>query len=320
MRVLIGPNNFGLEDVIPGLTERYPDVDFAYCDDRARLNDEIADAEVYFGWLGRDTFQAAEKLRWVQSPSTGVDAFLRIPELREGDVILTSARGTHGACLAESVFGMLLAFTRGVRDFILHQQAHRWSNRDLRSCLVELRGGTLGIVGFGTVGRAVAERAQAFGMRILAVDVTPEGRPPYVERLDDVEHLDEMLRESDYVVVTVPYTAKNHGLIGAHELGQMKSSAILVGISRGSVIDEGALVDALEQGTIAAAALDVFSQEPLPEDSPLWDIPNLLITPHAAGGSQYEADAIREIFTENFLRYMREDFPLRNQINKELGF
>lgn len=320
MRVVVGPNNLGLERVIDDLAPHYPGAQFTHCRDREALAKELADAEIYMGWLGRDEFLAARALRWIQSPSSGVDRFLTIPELRDGDVILTSARGTHGVCLAEHTFALLLAFTRGIRQFVVEQQRHHWSNREWRSSMVELTGSTLGIVGFGAVGRAIARRAQAFDMRILAVDVACADRPEYVERLDDLSGLAALLGESDYVVVTVPYTAGNHGLIGAEELDLMKPEAILVGISRGGIIDEDALTDALRGGRLAGAGLDVVANEPLPSDSPLWDVPNLLITPHIAGGTQFECANILEIFAENLARYARGEFPLRNQVDKQRGF
>jgi phosphoglycerate dehydrogenase-like enzyme len=320
MRILIGPNSYGLEEVIPELAARYPEVDFAFCEDRSNLNDEIADAEVYMGWLGRETFLAAKKLAWIQSPSTGIDGFLRIPELREGDVLLTSARGTHAACLAEHTLAMIFAFTRGLIDFVHLQDEHAWGSRELRNSLVELRGSTLGIVGFGTVGRALAKRAQAFEMRIIAVDVYPGEQPDYVDQLDGAGGLDGLCMASDYVVITVPLAETTRGLFGADQLALMKPSAMVVGISRGGVIDEPALIAALQEGKIAAAALDVFETEPLPEASPLWDMENVFITPHAAGGSQYEAETIREIFVENVERYLNDDLPLRNQIDKQQGF
>ncbi|MBN1935380.1 MAG: D-2-hydroxyacid dehydrogenase [Anaerolineae bacterium] len=319
MRVVIGPNGLGLEQVIDELKGVYPEVQFTHCADRAVLDAALPEAQVYFGWLGREQFLTAKKLKWLQSPSSGVDRFLAIPELRDGPVILTSARGTHGACLADSVMGMVLAFTRGIRECILAQPGHHWAAR-ARPRLIELTGKTMGIVGLGTVGRAVAKRAQAFDMRIVAVDAFPGEKTGYVERVDGLDGLHTLLAESDVVVVTVPYTPQNAGLIGAPELAQLKPSTILVGISRGGIIDETALAAALHKGRLAGAALDVFVQEPLPEDSPLWDVPNLLITPHIAGGSQFEGPAICEIFKENLARYTHGEFPLRNQVDKLRGF
>jgi len=320
MRILIGPNSHELERIMPAIESRHPEVDIVHCDDESRLMDELATAEVYMGWLSREAFLGAKNLKWLQSPSTGVDGFLRIPELRDGDVILTSARGTHAACLAEHALGMIFAFTRGIRASMMDQQDHTWGSRKLRNSLVELTGSTVGIVGFGTVGRALAERVHVFGTRILAVDVVPDNRPDYVETLEGVGGLPDLLAASDYVVVTVPRVASTRHMISTEQIGQMKPSAMLIGISRGGVIDEDALVAALEEDRLAAAALDVFETEPLPADSPLWDVENLLITPHDAGGTQFEADHILEIFTENVDRYVEKRFPLRNQIDKQQGF
>lgn len=318
--MLIGPNNLGLERVIPELEPLYSEVEFVHCADPERLAAELAEADIYLGWLSRDGFLAAKKIRWIQSPSSGVDKYLDIEELAEGDVILTSARGTHGACLAEHAFALILAFTRGIRQFVLEQQRHHWSNREWRASMRELNHSTLGIVGLGTVGRALALRARAFDMRVLAVDISAGEKPACVERLDSLEGLPHLLAESEYVVVTVPLTSKTRGMIGKRELTLMKPDALLVGISRGGVIDETALIAALQEGRLGAAALDVFEEEPLPEDSPLWDLPNVLITPHVAGGSQYESAMILDIFKENLGRFLRGEFPLRNQVDKHRGF
>jgi D-2-hydroxyacid dehydrogenase (NADP+) len=319
-RVLVGPNAMGLEQVIDQVASLHPDWTFRHCAQPEALAQALTEADIYLGWLNREQFQGARSLRWIQSPSSGVDRFLTIPELANGDVILTSARGTHGACLAEHAFAMILAFTRGIRWFVDAQHERRWAGRDYRSRLVELTGSTMGIIGFGTVGRALAKRAAAFDMRIIAVDAFPCERPDYVASLEGLEGLDTLLAQSDYLVVTVPYTEKNQNLIGATQLSAMKASAMLVGISRGGIIDEDALAQALREGRIAAAALDVCCQEPLPADSPLWDVQNLLITPHVAGGTQFECGTILAIFAENLDRYQRGEFPLRNQVDKARGF
>jgi phosphoglycerate dehydrogenase-like enzyme len=157
-------------------------------------------------------------------------------------------------------------------------------------------------------------------MHILAVDVYPTDKPDQGLQVFGTEGLDTVLRESDYVVITVPLTPETRGMIGAEQLALMKPTAILIGISRGGIIDETALVAALTSGQLAAAALDVFATEPLPKDSPLWDTPNLIVVPHAAGGSQYEAAAVRGIFRENVERFVRGDFPLRNEVSKQRGY
>ena len=320
MKVLVGRNSMGLESYLPELRKDYPQIEFVHCVDRTALPDAIADADIHLGWLNRDIFLAAKKLKWIQSPSTGIDYYLAIPELVESDVLLTSARGTHGACLAESTLAMIFAFTRGIRDSVLNQQHHSWAIRSIRSKLVELTGSTMGIIGFGMIGRSLAKRAQAFDMRIIAVDIYPTDKPDYVSELWGTDRLDDLLRNSDYVVVTVPRTPQTRGMIGAEQLALMKPTAMLVGISRGGIIDQGALAQALREKRLAAAALDVFEAEPLPADSELWDIENLLITPHIAGGTQLEAQSIVRIFRENLSCFLQGDLPLRNQIDKRRGF
>ncbi|NLD43681.1 MAG: D-2-hydroxyacid dehydrogenase [Chloroflexi bacterium] len=320
MKVLVGPNNLALESVLDALRPRYPDITFAHCPDRAGLAAALADADVYLGWLSGEEFLAARRLRWIQSPSSGIDRFLAIPELAAGQVLLTSARGTHGACLAEHTFAMILAFTRRIREYVFAQGRHEWANRELRPAMRELTGATMGIIGLGAVGRAIARRAAAFDMRVVAVDAVPAEAPEGVAWLCGPDGLGRLLDEADYVVVTVPWTPETVGLIGAEELARLKPTAMLVGISRGGIIDEAALLAALREGRLAAAALDVTATEPLPADSPLWEEPNLLITPHVAGGTQYETAHILEIFTENLARLLRGELPLRNQIDKARGF
>lgn len=310
----------GLENCIPELEERYPDIEFVHCPDRDRTAEYITDADVYMGWLGRDAFLAAEKLKWIQSPSSGINYYLDIPELVASDLLLTSARGTHGACLAESAFGMILAFTRGIRTCIQRRPEKEWINRDIRSDLVELTGSTMGIIGLGAVGKDIAKRAKAFDMRVIAVDLYPENAPDTVDVCWGNGQLDDLMAESDYVVVTLPYTSETEGMIGREQIARMKPSAMLIGISRGKIIDEVALIDALNTGQLKAAALDVFAHEPLPADSPLWDVENLLITPHVAGGTQFEGERVLDIFRENLRRFLEGDLPLRNQVDKQRGF
>ncbi len=320
MKIVIGANPMGLENAIPDLQQQYPDLDFVHCADRSETGASITDADVYMGWLSRDDYLGAQQLKWIQSPSSGINYYIAIPELVASDVLLTSARGTHAGCLAESTFGMIFAVTRGIQASILDQQQRRWAPREIRSGMQEMRGSTMGLIGFGAFGRAVAARAHAFDMRIIAVDVFPSNQPDYVDALWGIERLPDMLREADYVVVTVPYTPETANMIGAEQLAQMKPTAMLLGMSRGGIIDQDALVDALREKHIAAAGLDVFTPEPLPEDSPLWALDNLIITPHIAGGTQYEGQYVLEIFSENLERFVNDNLPLRNQIDKQQGF
>lgn len=320
MKVLVGANPMGLEEAFPDLRNKYPEIEFIHCANRGDLEKFIVDADIYMGWIGREQFLAAENLKWIQSPSSGINYYIAIPELVDSDVLLTSARGTHGACLAESTMAMILAFTRGVRDCVLNQPEHNWGARNVRSKLVELTGSTMGIVGFGMVGRTIAKRACAFDMRVIAVDLYPDNKPDDVSELWHLDRLPDLLSESDYVVVTVPYTPQTDGMIGAEQIAFMKPSAMLVGISRGKIIDQKALAEALHENHLGAAALDVTYPEPLPPEDDLWDAPNLLIMPHIAGGTQFEGKHILDIFYENLERFLKGDLPLRNQIDKKRGF
>ncbi|MCY4018742.1 MAG: D-2-hydroxyacid dehydrogenase [Chloroflexi bacterium] len=320
MKVLFGPTIMSLEEALGDLRERFPAVEFEYCPQIADLNQAIRTADVFVGSMTEDLFQQAGRLKWIQSPSSGVDKYLSIPQLAAGDVLLTSASGTHGPGLAESTLGTMLAFNRGLLTSVFRQQARQWSAGELRPVLLELTGMTLGIVGFGAFGQHLAERARAFGMHILAIDIRPLPKPDYVSRLGTPDRLDDLLSESDYVVVALPLTPETENLITAEKIALMKPSAMLLAMSRGGIVDQDAVARALREGRLRAAALEVMRPEPLPADSYLWDIENLLITSHIAGGTQYERRYVIEIFCENLDRMLAGNLPLRNQVDKDAGF
>ncbi len=321
MKILIGQNPMGLEKAIPALQSQYPEHTFELCPDRGpQLLQEIVDADIYMGWLNRDVFAAAKKLQWIQSPSSGVNMFLDIPELRSGPVLLTSASGTHAGGVADSTMAMILAVTRGIVPSVRDQMTKKWDPMPIRADLVELSGSTLGIIGLGAIGRATAKRAKGFDMRVIAVDLNPNPDTPYVDEVWGLDQLNHLMAESDYVVVLVPYTEQTDNMIGAEQIAHMKPGALLVGMSRGGIIDQDAMIAALKAGKIAGAALDVFKPEPLPADHELWSLPNVLIAPHIAGGTQYEGKYVLDIFTENLGRFLTGQGPLRNQVDKKAGF
>jgi phosphoglycerate dehydrogenase-like enzyme len=321
MKVLVGQNPMGVEKGIPALQELYPDITFVHCPDRGEvLARELADCEVYVGWLNRDLFLGAPKLKWIQSPSSGVNYYLDIPEIVASDVLLTSASGTHGGCVADSAMAMILAVTRGIVPSVLDQAKGVWNPREIRPKLRELSGSTVGIIGLGAIGRAFAQRVKAFDTRVIAVDLNPNASSPHVDQVQGLDKLDDLLAESDYVVILVPYTAQTKDMVGAEQLAKMKPTALLVPMSRGGIVNQDALIAALKSGQIGGLASDVFYPEPLPADSELWTMPNVLIAPHIAGGTQYEGKYVLEIFTENLGRFLRNEMPLRNHVNKQLGF
>jgi phosphoglycerate dehydrogenase-like enzyme len=319
MKVLIGPTP-ALPQALSDLQGEFPQVQFESFMTASDMAVAIADADVYVGILTRDLFLAAKQLKWIQSPSTGVDFYTAIPELVASSVRLTSARGVHTSCVAESAMAMILAITRGVVGSVKNQEKHCWAFFELRGGLVELTGSTFGIIGLGAIGRAMAKRAHAFDARVVAVDLAPLDKPHYVAELWGMDHLDELLRISDYVIVTVPKTPQTLGMIGAKQIALMKSSAMLVGISRGGIIDESALVPALKEKRITSAALDVVDPEPPSENSELWDLENLLLCPHIAGSTQYADQHLLAIFRENLERFVHGKFPLLNEVDKQAGY
>jgi phosphoglycerate dehydrogenase-like enzyme len=321
MKVLITRNAMRISDAIPDLTAEFSGVEFVYCPDRGQAAGLVSDVDVYVGSLNREVFLAAKQLKWIQSTSTGVNQFMAIPELVESDVLLSNVRGVHSVPLSESVIGMILSFTRGIRECIQSQPNRQWGQPPgIRSRLHVLAGTTMGIIGFGSVGRALAARAQAFDMRILALDMFPTNKPDYVAELWGRDRVDDLMRESDYIVMTVPYTPLTDSIVGAEQLALVKPDAMLVLISRGGTVDEAALAQALRENRLAAAAIDVVKAGRLAEDSELWDLDNLLITYHVAGGTQYEHRDVVDILRENLRRFIDGKLPLRNQIDMKLGF
>ena len=281
---------------------------------RDELVKEGADAELFYGSLREEVFPFFPKLRWIQSPSAGVERQL-YPAFKNSDVILTNAAGIHAPYCAEHAFALLLGLTRGINRHVRSQIKHEW--RVIR--LVEITGWTLGIIGMGGFGVQMAQRGKGLGMHVIAVDPYRADKPAVVDELMPIDRLPELISRSDVLMIACPHTVETHHLINAENLKLMKPSAYLINVTRGGIIDESALIDALKEGRIAGVGLDVFEVEPLPDNSPLWDIENVIITPHSAGQSQHRPRPTIELFCDNLRRYLQGE-PLRNVVNKELGF
>lgn len=249
-----------------------------------------------------DTFPKAARIRWAHVLSAGVESVLS-KEIRESAVPLTNGRGVFARPLGEWVIGAMLYFAYHFRDIIDDQRACRWNRLENE----ELHGRTLAIVGYGSIGRAVAERAHAFGMRVLTF------------RRSQPSDLNAMLAECDYLAVTAPLTPETRGMIGAAQIALMKSTAVIINVGRGAVIDEPALIDALQKKKIRGAALDVFITEPLPENHPFWRMENVLLSPHSADNLPDSREQAVEFFVENFERF-RKGEPLQNIVNKHAGY
>lgn len=311
-----GEAHFHLLDDLPA---QVPTLEIHNAATPAETLDQIADAEIFYGKPTHELLAAARQLRWIQSPSAGVDYLGQLPELVESDVVVTNTRGAHGPSIAEHVFALLLSFTRGIPACIGWKQQKHWGRTEGYRALREIKGATIGIIGFGAIGRSVAQRAAAFEMNVLAIDAQPVTGTPHVAEVWRASRLHDLLAQSDVVVVSAPYTPETHHLIDAAALAAMKPDAYLIVVSRGGIVDEEALATAMRGGKLAGAALDVAEHEPLPAASPLWDIPNVILTPHLAGASSQKERRCVEILRDNVVRYANGE-PLQNVVNKRLGY
>lgn len=266
------------------------------------------------GDLLREIFLRAPKVRWIHSLSAGVEMQL-FPELLASDIPLTNGRGVYARSLAEFALAAMLFFAKDLRRMVRQQEAARWEQFDVDM----LQGRTLGIVGFGEIGRLTAEKARAFDMKIAAVRRRPAESNPLVDRFYPLGELPAMLSIADYVLIGTPLTPETRGLIGARELAAMQPRAVLINVARGPVVDEAALLDALAHGRIRGAALDVFSEEPLPATHPFWRLDNVLLSPHTADHTATWLEEAMEFFVGNFERFAGGQ-PLRNIVDKSLGY
>jgi phosphoglycerate dehydrogenase-like enzyme len=280
--------------------------------------DHLTDAEVILGLVDRRTFGEAKKLRWVHAVVSGIDVML-FPELVASEVVVTGEKALVGEHLADHAFALLLALTRQLKRAIL-EAPNSWPSRlPMRRQMLELHGLSMGIVGLGGTGRAVATRAKAFGMDVLAVDIEALAKPPEVRELWGMERFTDFLRVSDVVVICCPLTSATRGLFGEKAFALMKPGSYLVNVTRGPIVDGDALVTALRQGRLAGAGLDVTPIEPLPQDHSLWSLPNVVITPHTAGASQMRGHRNVQRFIDNLRRY-RAGEALDGLIDKQKGY
>lgn len=321
-------------DVVAGIRAVAPDWDVQVVDaatsgtgdgahraSPAALEAVRSGAEVYMGFgIPAELLREGPSLRWVHSGAAGVRGSLT-PAMLESDVVFTNSAGIHGPPVAETVLAYLLHFARGLDYAVRSQLAGRWDKTAFDGAdapVRELGQSTVGIVGVGGIGREVARRAAALGARVVGTrrrEEPVEG----VELLTGPDGLDRLLAGSDYVVLTVPETDETRGLVDVAALARMRPDAVLVNVSRGGLVDDEALVDALEAGRLRGAALDAFTVEPLPGDHPFWTTPRLLITPHTSAYTHRFWIREADLMLDNLRRY-RADEPLRNVVDKAAGY
>ncbi|MGM0846782.1 MAG: D-2-hydroxyacid dehydrogenase [Bacillota bacterium] len=281
--------------------------------------DHLEDAEIIAGWkesmieaaLGKHT-----ALRWIQTWSAGVDS-MPIEELKAKDILLTSANGVHAYPISETIFAMMLGLTRKIHKYIRNQNQKEWAHSGLK---LEIHGKTIGIIGVGAIGKETAKIAKAFGMEVLGVRHSGK-ESEHVNEMFRTEQLHEVLPRCDYVVNTVPLTTETRGMFGEKEFESMKDTAFLINIGRGETVKEVELIKALNSQKIAGAGLDVFETEPLKKDSPLWEMENVIITPHTAGSTEYyNKRVIEDIFIPNLKEYIIGNSPTLNLVDYRKGY
>jgi len=289
----------------------------------AEVLDAVRGAEVYLGYgVPRELFDAARgTLCWAHSAAAGVGGSL-YPEMVASAVVLTNSAGVHAEPIADTVLAMMLHFARGLDWAVRAQAERRWAKAPFEAAdapVRELAESTVGLLGLGGIGRAVARRAAALGMHVAATRRSSTEGPPGVEVLTGDGALDRLLSVSDYLVVTAPKTEETAGMVGARELVLLPPGAVVVNVSRGGIVDEGALAEALAAGTLRGAALDVFATEPLPPSSPLWGLPNALLLPHVSGTSHRFWRRETDLIVANLRRYLAGE-RLLNTVDKHAGY
>ena len=293
-----------------------PHIDFVITTNYEDTLSEIKDADALWGHgITPELVRQASQLRWIQVNHVGIES-LMFPELVNSAIVLTNARGTTGVNIAEHVMALILAFTRTLHLTIKRQMEKVWEIRP-NLPVMEIAGETIGILGLGGIGVQVAKRANAFDMRVLAVD--PVVTPDYVENLWRPDQLHKMLQQSDFFAICCPLTPQTKGIISTTEFGIMKETAFLINIARGRIVNQSALITALRTKEIAGAGLDVTEPEPLPKDNPLWEMENVIITPHHAGQSPKSAPRVFHVLCENLTRFAANQ-PLINVVDKTQWF
>jgi phosphoglycerate dehydrogenase-like enzyme len=297
----------------------------------------VMGADAYLGKIVPAVLARADRLRWVQAFTVSLEHYM-FPELVEHLCVLTNMRGLFGDVIADQVMGYVICFARNLHTYIRRQVEHRYEPlggeaarvnnavgpgtvNDMDRATIYLPRATMGIVGMGAIGGEIARRALAFGMTVRGVDRFPDRvhAPEGVEKVEGIDRLKELLAWSDFAVIAAPHTPETERLFDAAMLGRMRPSSYLINIGRGAIVVLDDLVAALRAGTLAGAALDVFEVEPLPADHPLWDFPNVILTPHTAGYSPVIAERHLETLVDNVGRFARGE-PLRNVVDKALWF
>lgn len=318
MKVVFGTRHLG-DEFVDELRSLHPEVTFATAYTPQEASHEVVDADAFMGAPSREAFLAARQLKWVHVPGMGMDTVSRVPEMVDSEVVFTNAPGPHTNVMADHVLGVMLSLAHRLGEMRDDQKAKRWEQDKYGHSFVELNGGVLGLLGLGGLGRAITQRALGFGMQVYAVDPTPTDVPAGVRAVWGLDRLDELCTRSDWLVITAPLTDESRGLIDERRISLMKRGAYLVVISRGGIVDEDALAAALQSRQLAGAGVDSTAVEPLPIDSPLWELDNLILSPHSSGLSPWLYESRRQVLKANLQRFL-EGRPLAYVCDLRRGY
>lgn len=311
-------------EVIDILQSHLPqDIEQVWADADGNLDGDATDAEIYFNgsYLKQSVLErvltAAPNLRWQHTPSAGVEHILRSTLFLEREIVLTNSAGVYAVPIAEFVMTFILNHAKQFSAIRALQEQHQWK-QNIGLKFSELTNATLLIIGAGGIGQAIATRASTFGMRVWGSRQQTDPLPGF-EKMVDREEWRSLLPDADYVVIATPLTSQTRDMIDTAALRSMRSTAYLINIARGAVIDETALLTALKENWIAGAGIDTFDAEPLPADSPFWSLPNVTISPHCSGFSPQNDQRIIDLFLDNLTRY-RHNQPLKNVVDRQFGY
>jgi phosphoglycerate dehydrogenase-like enzyme len=304
------------------LQSAFPQIKWVHLPNYDRVPQEIADTDILIGWsIKPQQFLEAHKLKWIHSPAAGVHQ-LMFPELISSGVVVTNSREIHGPVVAEHAIAVVLALAKRIPQCVSYQSRKEWAQEKLWHEYPrprEVAGDTVVVVGMGGIGREFTARAKALGMRVLAIRENPANGAEGADAVYGAEQLDEVLPQADYVLLCTPVTPATTGMINRARLAKMKADAYLLNVGRGPLVDDAALLEALQSRRIGGAALDVFVEEPLPPESPYWSLENLLITPHTAAVTDKLWDRHYDLIVENLTRFL-EGRPLLCEVDKQRGY
>ena len=318
LKVVVGTDHVGTH-YADELRDSFPEIEFIVAYERAEQLEAIRDADAFFGWPTGEAFAVAQNLKWIACPGMGIDKIVAYQNIVDSDVPITNAPGTHVTSMGDHVIGAMVGLTHRFQEAFVDRQNKVWDTQKYASRITELTGTTVGILGLGAIGRAVADRVSVFGTTTFAIDPGPTDIPSSVRECWDLDRLDDLCRLSNFLVIAAPVLDSTRNSIDARRIGLMPKGSYVIVISRGEIVDENALCDALESGHLAGAALDATAVEPLADDSRLWTLPNVILTPHSSALTPELYQMRREAFTANLRRFAAGQ-PLKDVCNKTAGF